>query len=394
MSNLKNRKKLKIHIGDKMNITVVCDVLGEETNGTTLAAMNLIRFLQSQNHNVQILCADVTKKGVNNYHVVPTLSLWPFDKIVEKNNVVLAKPKDDIIEKALEGADHVHIMLPFALGRRALKIAKQKGLPVSAGFHAQAENVSCHFRLQNSRLFNKLVYKNFYNHFYKYVDAIHYPTQFVRDEFEKELKVKTNGYVISNGVNDYVFKKQVEKPEALKNKFVILTTGRYSVEKAQWQLIKAVKYSKYKDKIKLILAGQGPLEKKFKHIAKKENVDAIFGVYERSEMVNVINYSDLYVHTAEFELEGIACLEAICCGKMVVVCDSKKSATPNFVIDDKCKFKPDNPKELAKVIDYWIEHEDERKRYEELYLQKASEYNQHECMKKMEQMILDLQQKK
>lgn len=30
-----------------MKITIVCDVLGEENNGTTIAAMNLIRFLKS-----------------------------------------------------------------------------------------------------------------------------------------------------------------------------------------------------------------------------------------------------------------------------------------------------------------------------------------------------------
>lgn len=45
-----------------MTITVVCDVLGEENNGTTIAAMNLIRFLKSQGHNVRILCGDADKK--------------------------------------------------------------------------------------------------------------------------------------------------------------------------------------------------------------------------------------------------------------------------------------------------------------------------------------------
>ena len=30
-----------------MKITIVCDVLGEENNGTTLAAMNLIRALMA-----------------------------------------------------------------------------------------------------------------------------------------------------------------------------------------------------------------------------------------------------------------------------------------------------------------------------------------------------------
>ena len=35
-----------------MIITVVCDVLGEENNGTTIAANNLINFLREQGHTV------------------------------------------------------------------------------------------------------------------------------------------------------------------------------------------------------------------------------------------------------------------------------------------------------------------------------------------------------
>ena len=30
-----------------MTITIVCDILGEENNGTTIACMNLIRFLRA-----------------------------------------------------------------------------------------------------------------------------------------------------------------------------------------------------------------------------------------------------------------------------------------------------------------------------------------------------------
>lgn len=33
-----------------MKILVVCDVLGKENNGTTIAAMNLIRYLKSRGH--------------------------------------------------------------------------------------------------------------------------------------------------------------------------------------------------------------------------------------------------------------------------------------------------------------------------------------------------------
>ena len=33
-----------------MKITIVCDVLGEENNGTSVAAMNLIRYLTEKGH--------------------------------------------------------------------------------------------------------------------------------------------------------------------------------------------------------------------------------------------------------------------------------------------------------------------------------------------------------
>ena len=378
-----------------MNITVVCDVLGEETNGTTLAAANLIRYLQSRKDvNLKVLCADQDKKDLPNYYVVPNLSFGKFiDKLIAKNNVKLAKPDDEIVAEALKDSEHVHIMLPFGLGRRALRYAKENGITTTAGFHAQAENLSSHVRLQNFEFINKAIYKNFYNGFYKYIDGVHYPTQFIRDDFERRLKISTNGYIISNGVNTIITRQKVEKPQDLTDKIVILSTGRYAVEKNQETLIRAIKYSKYKDKIQLVFAGQGPLENKFKRMAKNLPNYPIFKIYPRAEMTNVLNMCDLYVHPAIIELEGIACLEAICAGKLVIVSDSKKSAATNFVVDKKCIFKNRNPKDLARVIDYWIEHPKEKQECEEKFFQSSEKYNQDKCMKKMFDMMLDVHKK-
>ena len=146
-------------------------------------------------------------------------------------------------------------------------------------------------------------------------------------------------------------------------------------------------HSKYKDKIQLIFAGQGLKENYYRKLAKKLPIEPIFKFYSRSEILNVINYCDMYVHTAVFELEGIACLEAITCGKLTIVSNSKSSATKEFAIDDKCIFKKNNYKDLVNKIDYFIENPDEVKIYEELYLKQASSYNQKECMNKMVEMF-------
>lgn len=376
-----------------MIITMVCDVLGKENNGTTIAAMNLYRSLKAKGHTVKILCPDKDKQGQENYFVVPTYNLGIFNNYVKKNGVVIAKKDTQIIKKAIQGSDIIHVMIPFSLARSAIKIAKELNIPVTAGFHAQAENITNHIFLMNSKFVNRCVYKNFYNKFYKHVDAVHYPTKFIRDVFEKNVG-KTNGYVISNGVNTRFVKKTVQKPDNFKDKFVILFTGRYSKEKSHKVLIDAVKYSKYKDKIQLVFAGDGPLKTKLQKYCKKNlKNQPLFKFFGREEMVDTINYADLYVHPAEIEIEAIACLEAISCGLVPVIANSPRCATKAFALDDNNLFKNKDSKSLANKIDYWISHPEEKKIYQTRYEDFVKEFNQDICMDKMEEMLIETVQK-
>lgn len=373
-----------------MIVTIVCDVLGEENNGTTIAAMNLIRYLKKQGHIVRILCADQNKKGQENCWVVPNMNFGKtLNKYVEKVGVTLAKPVEDIIRDCIKGSDVVHILIPLYLSMNAVKIAKEYDIPMTASFHMQAENLTSYFKLNNVKFINTAVYKIIYKYVYQYVDKIHFPTKFIEEIFEKNIKKTTPGCVISNGVNDYVKKESIEKPLEYQNKIVILTTGRYAREKSQDTLIKAIYHSKYKDKIQLILGGQGIKEKEYRKLAKNLPVQPLFKFYSRTEIIDVLNYSDIYVHPAEIELEGISCIEAIACGKLTIVSNSKLSATKEFAVDERCIFKCRKPKDLARVIDYWIDHPEEKKIIEDKYLHSALAFNQEKCMEKMEQMLFD-----
>lgn len=373
-----------------MIVTIVCDVLGEENNGTTIAAMNLIRYLKKQGHIVRILCADQNKKGQENCWVVPNMNFGKtLNKYVEKVGVTLAKPVEDIIRDCIKGSDVVHILIPLYLSMNAIKIAKEYDIPMTASFHMQAENLTSYFKLNNVKFINAAVYKIIYKYVYQYVDKIHFPTKFIEEIFEKNIKKTTPGCVISNGVNDYVKKEFKQKPLEFQDKIIILTTGRYAREKSQDTLIKAIYHSKYKDKIQLILGGQGIKEKEYRKLAKNLPVQPLFKFYSRTEIIDVLNYSDIYVHPAEIELEGISCIEAIACGKLTIVSNSKLSATKEFAVDERCIFKCRKPKDLARVIDYWIDHPEEKKIIEDKYLHSALAFNQEKCMEKMEQMLFD-----
>ncbi len=367
-----------------MTITVVCDVLGKENNGSTVAANNLINYLKSRNHTVKVLCADSDKQNTEGYFIVPGRNFLMFNKYVESNGVKLAKPDEEVIRRAVEGSDIVHIMFPFALGIATAKIAKKMRLPITAGFHMLAGNFTSQLHLEDLDLADKITYNHFHK-LYKNCDAIHFPTEFLKDLYEG-MYGKTVGYVISNGVND-MFKPHKEKSGD--GCFRILSIGRYSKEKSQKTIIDAVKLSRYSDKIRLTLAGSGPLKNKLMRRAEKLPVPAVFGFYPRNEMVEVINNSDLYIHSAKIEAEGISCIEAMACGVVPVISDSGKCATKSYALTENSIFSFGNAEDLANKIDWWIEHDAEREKYGDIYADFAKEkFNQKACMLQMENMLL------
>ena len=374
-----------------MKVLIIADVLGSENNGTTIACMNLIRYLKSQGDEVNVVCCDQDKINKEGYYVVPSYNLGKFlNNYIKKNGVSIAKPDKNILTKAIKETDICHAMVPFPLARKALKIAKKYGKPMTAGFHCQAENFTSHIFCKNVGFVNHLTYKNFYKHFYKHVDAIHYPTEFIKNVFENETNCTTKAYVISNGVNKCFVKKEIQKPDYLKDKFTILFIGRYSKEKSHDILIKAVNESKYKDKIQLIFAGSGPRRKHINKLVDALNISKpIMEFFSREKLIEVINHSDLYCHPAEIEIEAISCLEAISCGLVPVISNSKRCATKNFAIDEKNLFECNNYFDLAKKIDYWIENKEEKERYSNKYLESRGQFDYEECMKKMRNMLID-----
>ena len=378
-----------------MKIVIVCDILGKKNNGTSMASYNLINFLKSKGHEVKVLCCDLDEnENTEGFIIFNKLNLGPLNKIVERNGVSLPLRDKKRITNAIKDCDLVHVMLPFPLGVTAARVAKKLGKPVTAGFHCQSELVSSHLGLMNCEPVNTHIYKRFYSFLYQYCDAIHYPTQFICDVFEN-IVGPTNHYIISNGVNKYMTPKECLKPKELQDKFIILTTGRLCKEKSHITLFKAIALSKHNDEIQLIVAGQGPLKNKLEKYAEEKIVNKpIIKYFSRSEMVDLVNYSDLYVHPAKAELEGIACLEAVVCGLVPIVSDSRKSATKDFAISDKNIFLCDNPRDLASKIDYWFEHPEEKLLYKNKYIEFGEKFNQEQCMNKMEVMFFDVLNKR
>src|SRR4029450_3838703 len=137
--------------------------------------------------------------------------------------------------------------------------------------------------------------------------------------------------------------------------FRVLMVGRFSPEKRQDVLIRAVRRSRHAARIQLHFAGHGPREKRLRRMASKLVNPAQFGYYPQAQLIELIRSCDLYVHASDVEIEGVSCMEAFSCGLVPVISDSRRSATGQFALGPRNLFRSGDPSSLADRIDGWID---------------------------------------
>lgn len=363
-----------------MKIVLVMDQFDEAGNGTTVTARRLAASLRARGHEVNVLAAGAPEehKFCAKTHRIPF-----FQGLIEDQGMCFAKPDPALYYEAFQGADLIHLFMPFRFCASAEKHARQMRIPCVAGFHIQPENITSTFCVEKLPLVSRWFYRWFYKKFYNRFDYIHCPSQLIADT------LKANGYggecrVISNGV-DPAFTPPAA-PRGEDGTFRILSVGRFSREKRQDLLIRAVGLSKYRDRIHLTFAGQGPQLRRYRRLGRKLPNAPTFGYYGQAELVALMGESDLYVHAADAEAEGISCLEAMACGLVPVISDSPLSAAGQWALTGESLFAAGDAAALAARIDWWIDHPAERAAFSREYAAKMEENRVAACAARMEEM--------
>ena len=367
-----------------MRILLVIDQFDNDNNGTTISARRFAEVLKRHGNEVKVV--SIGRAAPDRYPVREFKLIKVADNIVKKQGMAFARPNKETLEEAISWAEVVHFLLPLWLSMSGLKIAERMGVPHTAAFHMQPENITYTLGMGRMTGVNTALYHFFRNSFYNRFTHIHCPSNFIANELRK------NGYtaqlhVISNGVDDsFVYRKLPKSPE-LNGSFVILMIGRYSNEKRQDVLIEAVRKSRYEKNIQLILAGQGPNREKYETLSQGLSHPVIFGFYKKEELQSLLAMCDLYVHAADAEIEAISCIEAFSSGLVPIIANSPKSATPQFALDERSLFEAGSSDDLAKKIDYWIEHEQERREMEHRYAEHGKQYGIDACVGQIEEMF-------
>ena len=199
------------------------------------------------------------------------------------------------------------------------------------------------------------------------------PSKFAENEL-RYYGLEAPATVISNGLLPMFRPVPVERDPAHAGKFIILSVGRNAPEKRQGFIIQAIGKSKYRDKIQLILAGEGPLREKLQESARELPNPPVFLTLTSEELVKYYNMADLYVHAANVEVECMTVLEGMGCGLPPLIADSPKSAASQFALDDRSLFEWDNLGQLSEKIDYWVDHPVELQQVRKLYHESAQHF--------------------
>ena len=378
-------------------ILFIIDSFYTTNNGTSISAQRYAAELRRRGHEVKALCWDCPADRESGDFHIAKFHMPVFQPLMDKHDFSFAYNDKDLVHAACDWADVVHIFVPFGISWEAIEYCNRIGKPVTAAFHIQPENMTSSVSMGKVEWFNELFYRRWRHDIYNKVRHIHVPSRFMGDMLaERGYSAKI--YPISNGIQDAFMeageRKRLSKGEEAsplrgdgRGVFKIMMIGRLSQEKRQDVIINAVQYSKYADRIQLVFAGRGPEYDKYVELGKDLKHQPQFIYVGRDELIENLLDTDLYVHASDMESEAISCIEAFATGLVPVIANSHVSATPQFALDGRSLFIPGDPKDLARAIDYWLDHPEEKARMEEQYRLSGRQYSLTRSVEQFEQML-------
>ena len=370
-----------------MKIAFVIDSWSDG-NGGNVSAKRQVKALVARGHDLRIVCTGKHREDGCTFYEVPGFTLPFVREEMEKMDFQWAKAVIPTLREAFEGADIVHIQYPFFIPRKAIKVARQMGIPVTGASHVQARNIMGAMG-KESRILERVITALFDFSLYKQVDAILSPSVFAARMVADTGNTK-HIRVISNGIPPEYRPIESRRPDWFGDRFVLLNIGRHVVEKRQELLIEGVSRSKYKDNILLMLCGKGIETERLREMGSRLPVKPFIDFVSDEDKLLYLNTADLYVHASVAELESLTCLEAIGCGLPALIGDSTNSAASQFALNGDFLFHSDDAASLARRIDHWYENRLKLRSLHKEVLEMASYYRIDRSVEAIEEFFADV----
>lgn len=400
---------------EPLKLLFVINNLYTRGNGLSASARRTITLLRERGHDVRVLSSGTTEQAQACNFTAPEFPLparhFPLaDAIISAQGYAFAKPKRKVIKQAVAWADVVHLEEPFGLQARTAHAAKRAGKPVLATYHIHPENITATIHLDGLWPLNALLLASWRRRIYALAQVVQCPSDSVHQRLQRwglgdKLVTISNGVGLAPSKPAACTKTEYCAPDGRQTEakqtsggaqpegeqiYRLVVVGRFSREKDQATILKAMRHSRYASQIQLVFAGRGPTEKSLRRAASRLVRDGVlkhapsFNFFDAAGLDAQAEQADLYIHAAFIEVEGLSCLEVLRHGVVPVIAHSPLTATSQFALDAHSRFKARDPKALARAIDYWLSDNDRRQTEAQEYLNIGAHYDINDCVSRLE----------
>ncbi len=385
---------------EKLNIAMVCDPIGDSKSGAVVSTLRFGKLLKERGHHVIFIGARSKEHTGHSHHHGIKAYRYRSIPVPKSGGWHLALPTVKELKKVFqeEKINMVHILLPMSGALIAIKAARALNIKIVAHSHSQPENLFMDMPKLIQPVLNNL-WNKYLTWVYGKAELLIYPSELARSLLNKLSDKNQPSSVVSNGINLGEFKPIDigdfhERFNIPSDKVKLLFVGRLYPEKSIDTLIKAVPHIiKEHQNTHIMIAGVGHLRSKLEKLAYSLGVNkhiTFLGLVSDEDKILTYNASDIFVLPSLAELEGIVVLEAMACGKPIIISDAKISASRYFVDSNGFLFKKENSEDLARQALKLITDVGLRKKMGEASLIKSRQYDINESVLKLENIYYSI----
>lgn len=380
----------------QLKILFVINDLYTRGNGLAASARRTITLLRERGHDVRVLSTPPSRGddcgvGMPDYPL-PHLRIPLVAPLIASQGYAFARSDRRQVDRALDWADVVHLEEPFMLQAVVARRARARGVPALATYHIHPENLTASVYLDRCAVLNRAILQVWKRFVFDRCGALQCPSPSVWHRLVP-LGLAVPLFVLSNGVPlDGVIDEGGDEGGG-RPVVRLLSVGRFSREKDQATILRALRYSSHARSIELTLAGRGPTERRLRKLSDRLVREGViehpvrFAFMGHEEMARASREADLYVHAARIEVEGLGALEALRHGVVPVLARGPLTATSQFALSEESVFEAGDPRSLARTIDGSVDRGSEDRRIEAArYRRVGAQYDIRSCVGELERV--------
>jgi 1,2-diacylglycerol 3-alpha-glucosyltransferase len=381
---------------EKLSIAMICDPIGSNKSGVVVSTLRFGKLLKERGHNVIFIGAKSKEHRSHSQHGDIKAYRYRSLPVPKSNGWNLAFPTVGELKKIFqaEKINVVHLLLPMSGTIVAIKAAKALNIKIVAHSHSQPENLFMDMPKIIQPTLGK-IWNKYLAWVYSKAELIIYPTEFGRQLLHHLTEKDKNSAVVSNGVNLQRYGKREigdfhDRFNIPKDTINITYVGRLFPEKSLHTLIQAIPYIiKKHPKVHVLLAGTGHVRPKLEKLIQRLRIGqhvTFLGLVSDEDKILAYNAGDIFVSPSFAELEGMTVLEAMACGKPVIVPDAEMNAAKFFINDNGFLFETENHEDLAHKVIQLIADSALRQRMGENSLKQVQNYDINKSVDRLEEV--------